>query len=270
METKTTWHKASEKVNHFYSTNIAIIFFMSATTLFAFIQVILYSLNIMKVNGHFAADSANHFLSWILLISSIIGTYCGFIGGIMVFRGSLSFIYWQTISTSFAVVTQVLATMWFGAFVSFYFILMNFLRFFLWRNGQIEKWNLSNERIMIISTIYFIIIFIIMNTLATVFANELYLNNSLWMKRWNCNFDATGASLNMAASFIMMFKVRWAFAFYALAKVFTISNYAAAGLIVPIVQMMLFWVMDITGFIGWSINKPVHTKKVQTPEPVIE
>ncbi len=249
------WAKAVEKSDSFYRTNAAFLFFMSAASIFALIQVALYATDMMRVNGYFASGAPAPALAWLLLASSIVGTYCGFIGGIMVFRGSLSFVYWQNTATTLAVITQALAGMWFGAITSFYFIGMNITRFIIWKNKYHEKWDLSDNTVMIISAIYFVILMTVMNTVATVFADPLYLNNSPWMKQYNCNFDATGAAFNMTASFMMIFRLNWTFVMYAIAKLFTITNYAAAGLIVPIVQMILFLVMDFTGFLGWSIKK---------------
>ncbi len=262
METKVL-AKAVKKVNDFYKSNGALIFFMSATTIFALLQVILYSLNLMQVNGSNIEDAKVHghlWSSWILLTSSIIGCYAGFIGGIMLFRGSLSFIYWQNISTILAALTQALAAMWFGAAVSIYFIVMNFTRYFVWKHDYLEKWNWSPEKVVTYGIIILIILLISLNTIALMYGEQMYAS-SKWMDTKNYAFDATGASLNIAASFLMLFKSRWAFLFYAIAKIFTIWNYADAGLIVPIVQMMLFWIMDATGFIGWSIHaiKPEET-----------
>lgn len=249
------WAKTAKKVNDFYASSIAIIFFMSMTTIFAFLQIILYSLNVMEVNGHNIKNvPGNGVGNWFLLTFSIIGCYCGFVGGIMLFRGSLSFVYWQNTSTTLAVLTQALASMWFGAFVSVYFIFMNTIRFWAWKNNKLDDWDWSSSKIVTIGLIYWVILIIIMYLLCGFVGEDLYAN-AKWMETRNYYFDATGASLNMTASLMMLFKSRWAFVFYAIAKIFTIWNYADAGLIVPIVQMMLFWVMDFTGFIGWSIHE---------------
>lgn len=247
---------AIQKVNDFYKSNWAFAFFMSATTIFAFVQVILYATNSMAVNGmniDAAGEEGKIVSSWILLSASIIGCYCGFVGGIMLFRGHLSFVYWQNISTILATITQALASMWFGAFVSVYFIIMNLTRYVVWKNELLDKWNWSNEKVVTVGLLIFIVVFIVMGGTAFLFGDTLY-SNATWMEKRNYLFDATGASFNIGASFLMLFKSRWAFALYAIAKIFTIWNYADAGLIVPIVQMMLFWIMDATGFIGWSTH----------------
>ncbi len=248
------WATAIKKTNDFYASNKAFHFFLSITTIFSLLQVILFATNNMQVNGNTLDKTSVPLLTWLLLAVSIVATYCGFVGGIMMFRGSLSFVYWQTTATSLSFITQALAQMWFGALVSLYFILMNMIRFYAWKHDLIEKWNWSSAKVMWVGFAFFILVFGAMNSVATIWGDEIYLNNSDWMNQWNANFDATGASLNMTASFVMLFKVRWAFMIYAVAKVFTISNYACAGLIVPIVQMMLFWIMDFTGFIGWSLH----------------
>lgn len=260
METKVL-AKAVEKVNDFYKSNAALIFFMTATTIFSLLQVILYSLNMMQVNGHnieWAQNTHHLWSSWILLGAAIVGCYSGFIGGIMLFRGSLSFLYWQNIATGLAVITQSIASMWFGAFVSFYFIVANFVRYYAWKHGWIEKWDLSESTVLAIGLITLLILMLLLNSISLIWGPEMYAA-SAWMTPKNYQFDATGAALNISATIFLMFKNRWAFVLYALAKVFTIWNYADAGLIVPIVQMMLFWIMDFTGFIGWSI-KPEANK----------
>lgn len=243
--------RATEKVNDWYKSNGAFIFFMSATTIFAFLQVILYSLNMMYVNG--STIETGGFSNWILLSVSILGCYFGFVGGIMLFRGSLSFVYWQNASTILATLTQALASMWFGAMVSIYFIVMNLTRYYVWKNGLLEKWNWSPEKVVTVGLIILVSVMVTLNLVAFYWGDVLY-SSSTWMIPRNYQFDATGASLNIAASFMMLFKCRWSFALYAIAKIFTIWNYADAGLIVPIIQMMLFWIMDFTGFIGWSIH----------------
>ncbi len=262
---------ATQKVNDWYKSNGAFIFFMSATTIFALLQVILYSLNLMTVNGTDLDGAIEHgklTSSIILLTVSIIACYCGFIGGIMLFRGSLSFIYWQNTATILATFTQAIASMWFGAFVSIYFLVMNFIRYYVWKNELLEKWNISQQTIVVSGLIILVILLALTNTIVIIWGDAMYSNASLsvnpdtgWMANKNYSFDAIGASFNMAASYMMMFKCRWSFVLYAIAKVFTIWNYADAGLIVPIIQMMLFWIMDFTGFIGWSIHsiKPTDT-----------
>ncbi len=246
------WSKATKKVNDFYASNAAIIFFMTATTVFAFLQIILYSMNLMSVNGQTIESSG--IANWFLLTFSILGCYCGFVGGIMLFRGSLSFVYWQNISTTLAILTQALASMWFGAFVSFYFIIMNLIRFWAWKNDKLVEWDWSSKRIVTIGICYWLVLIIIMYFLCFFLGDKIY-GSSNWMHARNYYFDATGASLNMAASLMMLFKSRWSFVLYAVSKIFTITNYAEAGLIVPIVQMILFWIMDFTGFIGWSLHE---------------
>lgn len=243
----------TKKTNDFYKTNASFVFFMSATTIFGLIQVLAYAFWGMEVNGHVLASAPNPLLSWVLLIASIIATYCGFIGGILILKGSLSFLYWQNVATTMAIITQSLAHMWFGAFTSFYFLVVNFVRYYMWKYETVEKLGWSTEKVMWISAIYFVLLFVATNMVAWVWGDFLY-GSSAWMREYNRHFDAIGATLNMTAAFIMIFKVRWAFCLYAIAKIFTITNYADAGLIVPIVQMVLFWIMDFTGFIGWSIN----------------
>ncbi len=280
MNSSTRFARATEKVNDFYASNLAVWFFMTATTIFALLQVILYSLNLMQVNGSTieAAANSHHTISnWILLAASIFACYAGFMGGILLFRGSLNFIYWHNASTILAIVTQSLAGMWFGAFVSAYFILTNSIRFYLWKRDLVNKWNFSNEIILISSLIYLFVLLVLLNSISFFFGDQLYKNSIYienpdgttigWMLPYNYQFDATGASLNMAAAVLLIFKNRWAFVLFALGKVFTIWNYADAGLIVPIVQMMLFWVMDFTGFIGWSIQDEDGTEtKIVTAE----
>lgn len=254
------------KVNEFYKSNYALLFFMTATTIFASIQIILYSLNILEVNGWTLEESQDRhhvWSSWILLMSSIVSCYCGFVGGVMLFRGSLSFVYWQNIATILGFLTQALASMWFGAFVSLYFILMNFVRYYVWKNELVEKWNLSPEKVITLGLIVFISILLVLNISAGLWGSKIY-SHSDWMKGYNYQFDATAASFNIAASFIMLFKSRWTFVFYAAAKIFSIWNYFDAGLIVPIIQMLLFWIMDATGFIGWT------TKAIEPTETAIE
>ncbi len=262
METKVL-AKAAYKVNEFYKTNAALFFFMSMTTIFALLQVILYSLDIMKVTGHISSDAPSPILSWIMLLASIFACYAGFVGGIMLFRGSLSFVYWQNVSTLFAVLTQALASMWFGAFVSVYFIIMNLTRYYVWKNELLEKWNWSPEKVVTIGIVVFFVVLIALNSMSFFWGDVIYsADTAIWMEPKNYQFDATGATFNITASFMMLFKSRWSFLLYALGKIFTIWNYADAGLIVPIVQMMLFWIMDATGFIGWSLNSIEPTDTV--------
>ncbi len=243
------------KVNDFYKSSYAFVFFMSTTTIFAFVQVILYSLGTMPVNGFNIndLDGFGSFINWTLLAVSIIGCYAGFIGGILLFRGSLSFVFWQSLATGLGFITQVIAHMWFGAMVAIYFLVMNFIRYNVWKNGTLEKWNLSSNQIYSITAFIFILMLLTFNGFAYYFGDWMYAA-SAWMTPLNHQFDASGAAFNITATILLLFKNRWAFVLYALGKFFTIWNYADAGLIVPIVQMLLFLVMDITGFIGWSIH----------------
>ncbi len=280
MEETSRFAIMTKKVNEFYASIAAVWFFMVTTTVFALLQVVLYATNIMEVNGANieSAQVLHHAWSnWILLFVSIIGSYCGFMGGIMLFRGSLSFLYWQNVSTTLSFLTQALASMWFGAFVSLYFLVMNFIRYYVWKHELLEKWNLSNATVIAIGLATFFVLFFILNGMAWAWGDVIYGQSIIstdnpagWMRSYNFQFDATGAAFNMSASFLMLFKCRWAFLLYAIAKIFTIWNYADAGLIVPIVQMMLFWIMDFTGFIGWSIHVVDDNSQVTEINPELQ
>lgn len=252
--------RTSEKVNDFYGTNMAFIFFMSATTIFGLLQVVFYSIGNLQLNGFFidgssvngTSDAVFHpVANWLLLFLSLTGCYFGFIGGILLFRGNTNFIYWQASSTGIQIFTMFIAQLWFGVILSIYYTIMHFTRFYVWKNGLLEKWNISNEVVVTSALIFFAVLFVSMILIVSQWGNAMYAS-SAWMTTKNQYFDAVNTSISMTASLLMLFKSRWCFAFYAVAKIFNIWNYYDAMLIVPLVQMSLFWIMDFTGFIGWS------------------
>ncbi len=260
MEENTVIAKTVEKINDFYKSNAALIFFISVTTIFGFVQIILYSLNVIRLNGYYI-DEVENWLSianWVLIGVSISSCYVGFIGAIYMVRGSLNFVWWLSITNILSVITQALSQMWFGASLSMFLFFFLWFRYFVWKHDWLEKWDLSDGLVLSCGLALLVVLLTTFNLIAFYYGDVIYASSN-WMKPINYQFDASIAAMCIVASTFLMFKLKWGFLIFLASKVFAISNYAGVGLIVPIVQMSLFAVVDVTGFIGWSI-KPVTQK----------
>lgn len=257
MKNEETWVRLIEKTNKFYASKQALFFYMSAATIISILQIGLFAGGIMRVNNALITDEgANLWTLWILLACSVVAAYAGFYGGILIFRGSLNFIYYQMTSLVLLILTYIFSHIWMSAILYVVFIIMTFARFYIWKHGYLEKWNLTTQKIMTMALGVFIFSALVMGLLSTTMYKHGFYTDALGENKpiWMVFIDAFGSVIYITAGFVMMFKSRWAFALYAFGKLFIISNFLAAGVLVPAVQQIIFWTMDFSGFIGWSIH----------------
>ncbi|BDU67639.1 MAG: hypothetical protein TYPL_2920 [Candidatus Tyloplasma litorale] len=254
MKNQTKIQSTVKKVNEWYASKSSLIFFICITTIFGLFQLILFVTGTITVNDHTFGEE-NSYLAWIAIAISIASCYFGFIGGIMVFRGSFTFIYWQSAQMITSLIIAALSGMWLGSFALAYSLMFVFIRHFSWKAGIIEKWNLSKEKLFLILTI------VLISTLTFFILIENYFEELHYIPginepkpKWTWYFDAFNASLSITATTMMFFKWRWCFVLFFITKIFIISNYAYANMYVPIIQMLMFVIMDVTGFFAWSTH----------------
>lgn len=256
-KTKTKWELVIDKTNKFYASNAAIIVFMTLATSFSLLQIILFATGSMRVNGALITDDVNLMTLWLLLSASIIACFSGYIGAIMLFRGNSSFLYFQGGQTILYVITFLFSRIWMSAILNITIIFWLIIRYVAWKRNWIEKLNWNYKVITISTIVVFIIAFLIFFSFAyLLYENNLYVDELGKSKPiWVVIFDLLGSTLYFTASYLIIFKVRWAFVIYAIGKIFMITTLLQSGVVVSALQQAIYWSMDLTGFISWSIKK---------------
>ena len=71
---------------------------------------------------------------------------------------------------------------------------------------------------------------------------------------WVRYIDALQATTVLIASILMIFKIRLAYVFYLISSLFSIAFFASPSVnqIVPIVQLILFFMMYFIGLMSWD------------------
>lgn len=250
---ETTAVRFVNGVNNWYSSRKSMIFFMTVTTLFGIFQFTVYACGV-NVNGHNISEGS--FLPWFAMAMAIAGCYCGFIGGILVFRGKHSFIYFQVGQMLISFINSILSGLLLLSFAFLWSLVFTFLRRYMWPRGYLEKWNLTKENKAYILFGVLITSLVITFTLEAFYGSTMnvFTGTDIVKAKWTWYFDAINASITIAASTMMFFRWRWCYVLFFIGKFFAISNYAYAGMYVPIVQMVLFSIMDVTGFFAWSFH----------------
>lgn len=254
----TTMRKVSDKVSAFYNGYNSIILFMSLTTVFVFLQSLLFGFGVININGtHYNnEDSRLVILAWTSIILSMISCYTGFMGAIANIKGSNTFLIWMTIQLALLAMVAFMAGAVFAAISSTYGIVSAYVRYFIWKNELIEKWNLSKQKIIIISIIILIITLVSLNMIVILFSENSNLWDNSETNKWLWYFDSTGSSLEICAYTMLIFKVWWAFLFFFISKFFFATIYLMTGNGVSLVQMLLFATTDISGMLSWYfVNK---------------
>lgn len=251
-ETKTI--STIDKINDFYASSKSLVIFVGVAIAFGLLQIVWYLFG-FAINGDVIGGEGDIFV-WIAIAVSITSCIVGFIGAILVVRGSLHFIWFNLSQMIVSFFMAVLSGMWLMGFASLVGLLTTITRWIVWRFEYIKKWNLNDNKVLIGHIIFLIILLIILNMMEFVIPYDsplhTYPGSNEVKASWTWYFDATSSSLNIAARVLTIFKSRWCFALYLSSKTFAIANYAYAGMLLPIVQMMMFGVIDVTAFIGWK------------------
>lgn len=250
-----------EKSNYFYNSYWSILFYMSATTIFAALQILLFYTGVLTVNGQ-AVDAGKHAIAvfWIATSISTASCYVGFIAGILNVKGNHNFIYFTLVQTILQITVIFMAGMIFSiiSFSSSFFIMIH--RSWVWKNNKLEEWNWTRHGLRKWSLILFIILLTTFLTICILWGPQMYAKQfapgGQWEGRgnWLFYFDAICSAMFIVAAIMFTFRSRWGFILYFFGKFFIISIYISTGNIVPAVQLVLFATMDITGILAWSFN----------------
>lgn len=250
------------KINKFYASNAAFITFSTATILFGIVQVLLFIFGGLKINGTTYIDSSHKdiIFVWVSLTLSILSCLAGFIGAILSLRGSTLFIWPSLFQLTMQIFVAISSAVWLTAIAVLFSIIITIVRYILWKLGTLDKIDINPKKVMIYVAIIGVIIFSVFTFLEVKFewlrtipsvdeSNDLFVKDIVWGV-----FDAISSSLVMMANVLFLFKIRWSFVLYLTSKIFSIANYSHMGNFIPVVQLLLFSTMDITGFLAWSMH----------------
>lgn len=254
--------KISSKINELYKGKIMIIVFMTLTTIFGILQILLFLTGVLLINGTSINETDNWLVTlvWISTAISLLSCYTGFLGAISNIRGSNTFLIWMTIQLTMLSMVALLAGALFAAISSLFGLISAFVRYYVWKNDLVEKWNLNKDKLKIIA----IIIFTIICSTFILIVWGCSEKSSFWdnsePNKWLWYFDAIGAALEICAYAFLIFKVWWAFAFFFISKFFFGVIYGVTGNVVSMVQMIMFSSTDISGMLAWLFLKPSYKK----------
>ncbi len=251
-----TVEKIVRRVNKFYSSIESMIFFIAITLVFSALQITMF-LTGFQLNG-FTKDDGNQALAWAAIIISMLSCLTGMIGGVFVARGSLLAMPFSLFQVSAQSVSAIFSGMWMSASSLLIGLVVIIVRQYIWKNKIIEKSNLTekNKGYIALGVILSLLsIYLIAESLipADNITHKFAGSDSLKPK-WTWYFDAVGAGVNLAGTILLIFKTRWAYFAFLLGKSFILASYIFAQAIIPIVQNILFLIMDVTGFISWSLH----------------
>lgn len=251
METKIS--VVVNKINDWYASKNSLIFFLGTTSLIGLIQIILFLSGVININSFNIDDKS--ILPWIAVFISLLSCYLGFVGGILVFRGDGNFIYFQASQAFLSLITALMSGLLIDSMAVFYGFIFTFFRKIAWEKKWIEKWNLKPKTLTIIGISMFISLILIFSVIETLVLPEEahYWPGTTELKaKWSWYFDGIAAASGFTGTTLFLFRWRWAFLAFFIGKFFVIASYAYAQMYVPIVQMLLFAIMDFTGFFAWS------------------
>lgn len=253
--------KACRKMNDFYKSSNSMIFFLTIISIFSILQMILFFTNVMAVNNTFFDGHSKPGFDpqkmWLLYFSfslSITGAIAGFIGGVFGVRKDPKFILWATYQSACTAITSIImGSLIYGIFTVL-IILTNFLRIYVWIEFPKRGISLNTRKNNVIVIIVGATTLFVMLVLVGIYQDSIYGELSKEYS-WYGYFDVLGAVLNLMGIVFLLIKSRVAFPIFLVAKIFLLACFGVNGQIVPIIQLLLFSIMDITSFMSWGYKE---------------
>ena len=248
-------------MNDFYKSSTSMIFFLTIISIFSILQMILFFTNVIPVNHtYFDGSSVEGFdpqKLWLLYFSftlSITGAIAGFVGGVFGVRKDPKFIWWATFQSACTAITSIImGSLIYGIF-TILIIITNFVRIYVWiifpKKGIDLNTNKNISMVFLGGLIMTIIMFVVVGICHDSIYGELSVSYP-----WYGYFDVLGAVLNLMGIFLLLLKSRTAFPVFLVAKIFLLVCFGVNGQIIPIIQMLLFSIMDVTSFLSWSLKE---------------
>ena len=248
-----------KKVNDFYESSVSMIFFLSIMSVFSLIQMVLFFTGIIPVNHtYFGGGSVDGYtpqkasLLYFSFFMSITGAIAGFVGGVLGVRMNPQFIWWATWqSTCTAITAIIMGSIIYGIFTAL-IIITNFVRKYVWSSLEDKDISLNNKENIFIIGIIGAVMMIVLMIIVSQFQISMYGFPLISHYPWYGYFDVLGSVLNLMGIGLLLIKSRVAFPVFLLAKLFLFFEFGVNGQIVPIIQMSLFAIMDVTAFLSWS------------------
>ncbi len=253
-----------KKMNDFYKSSNAMIFFLTIISIFSILQMVLFFTNVMPINHtYFNGDSIEGFkaqklgLLYFSFTLSITGAIAGFVGGVFGVRKDPKFILWATYQSACTAITSIImGSLIYGVFTVL-IIITNFIRIYVWVEFPKRGINLNTKKNNIVIIMVGILTIIIMAIIVALFQNNIY-GDLVKKYPWYGYFDILGAALNLMGITFLLIKSRVAFPIFLMAKLFLLVCFGVNGQIIPIIQMLLFAIMDVTSFLSWSHKEEVE------------
>lgn len=258
--------KIVKGTNDFYKSKKSLVIFMSLIGIFASIQYILFATGNLTINGINFVDNPEHAsLAWLSITLGVIATTLSVIGCILSMVGNLWFLPFLVGNSSICFFNYVLAGSVFISVAMIWSIISVTTSFFLWRNKFFEKHPI-NKRNVVIGTIIFF--FLLLGTFVTItyfFGESMYVTAATGTTKpvWTWYFDCIASSLAMSAAILWISRMRWSYCLYATSKIFTLCILIQAGNLIQIFQLFLFWTLDLSGFLAWTIHVIEEKKQMQ-------
>ncbi len=249
-------------INEFYKTNLSLVIFTSIIGIFSIVQICLFGLGVTSLNGKFAYEQSGFDLafSWFIILFTMIGSVSGFVGAILNIRKSSNFVWFASLMSLSGIVAAIAAGAIYVSISGTIMLILTIVRYFKWKNEEIVADEVitegSNKKIFWLCITFLIFMIITLNTINIIFGSKIYSNswNSDTSLRWTWHLDAIGASLEMTATIMIIFKYRISYAFYFISKIFYVIIFSKAGNYISVVNYALAMITDASGFIAWGIT----------------
>lgn len=243
----------TEKSNYFTKSSYSMIFFVLSILLFSIIQIALFATGVTSVNGIYVYDQKSYWI-WIIFFLSITSAITGLVGGVYANREDKRFLLWIIYADISCAISVYISGALLLSIVTLIMMALLFVRKKIWSNIEEEnKYNTKKIKITILVSFVMLLSFVMI--IIHFFGDVLYKDNI--NQEWVRYFDGVQAVLVLIASIFMIFKIKVSFVFYLLSCLFSIAFFASPNVnqIVPIVQLILFSMMYLSGLLSWNYQE---------------
>ncbi len=266
------------KVNWFYGTFYSVILFCGIATLFGVFSIVQYAWMGGSINGTTIEMNVvgRQILAWFTIFLSLISIYVGFISSILVARGKASFVFWMTTMNALLVVTNGLAGLWLLNIQIIICFPLLAIRYHVWKYELYEQEKYSFKNIGWIVYVIAIGFTIAFFGIVGLWGEEIYsvstnpemnINlagtvqeiggievdySDIEVHQYLWYLDALTASLGMAGNLAAVFKWRHNYLWMSIQKVPQIWLLSIGHNWVPIVQVLIWFTLDMSTILTWT------------------
>lgn len=261
------------KVHEFFESKWSMITFSIVGTVFAIVEIVLFSLGIIEINGITIGDG-NPINNWQIFVTtfsvtmSLFSLYFGFYVSVLNTRKSKNASLYAIVNMILFLIIDLMAGLWLVVFeYSFAIILMMFRNGFWERESyKKEKYNLKNMWWVLVITglgaaaLYFGLVLL---------AGESIYNNSLFpgmppsneQREWVWYLDALTAILGTMGSICMFFRWRLAYFFWTIITIPIVPALFVNGNYIQIFELVIWVFIDIATVLAITHQQKEYIKK---------